>query len=1082
MASASWSASAAAVLAAVCLLTACDKGAPPAPEPAELAELDRAVGLMGRFEFAAARDVFARLAARHPRWFEARFNEAIAALNRQAEGDEHAAGQALRALQRESPDDARVLYTLGLIALRGEPPKNAESLLRKVHEQDPQDAYAAYFLGQAVLAQARAEEALRLFERAAALDRLLRSAHYGAAQALARLGREREAEARMAEFQRYAGNPLSRLAEFKYTRMGPKSEALPASRGPLPKAAPAGPLFAAAVKIAEARRQAGRPVPSAADIDGDGQIDLLVPGGRGEPSRILLRRGPHFVAQAGHPLARPTGVEFAAWGDFDNDGLTDVLLCRADQPPILVLNKGSGSWQPLAVPALARLHGARDCAVLDVDHDGDLDVVIVTADGGRQLVANNGNGTFRSLTDRLPAAPKRNAIQLVAGDFDNDRTVDLVFLHAEATQQVLRNELLWNWRPAPGFAGMTLAAAAADLEASGEMEIVALTPQLALQRWKRHRDGSWRAHEIAARSGAIKIPTRAQLALADLDGDGVAEILASSGRGVAAWALSGEQRWELEDPSVLGWTLVTLDEAGPSLITVHADGSVALHAPGPGRAQFVRVAFAGRHDPSTSIRSNASGIGVRVAARVAGRWVANDTLRRHSGPGQNLEPLAIGVGSASVIDYLRIDWSDGTFQTETALGGREVLRIAELQRQLSSCPLLFAWDGERYAFVSDFLGVGGLGYLVAPGEYAPPRPWENFLFPAGLLAPKAGRYVVKVAEPMEEAAYIDALKLLVHDLPPGWDMALDERMQIGPPKVTGEPFYFRRVLLPSRVVNDRGEDVTAALRNADRRAADPGRIDRRFIGRLAGEHVLTLEFSEALDGGRGPAVLVADGWIEYPYSQTMFGAWQAGADYRAPTLEGRGGDGRWRVLLKEFGYPAGMPRTMAVTLPKLPRGTRALRLRTNQQIYWDRIAIASAEDAPVVKRSLHPVKAEVAASGFPRRLTGAQHLPDYHYAERGPLWDTRTQVGLYTDFGPAAELVAARDGALAIIGPGEEIHVEFPADLPPLAAGWTRRFVLEAHGWAKDMDLYTRHRDTLEPLPAGAGHELNRRFNRRPGG
>ena len=39
-------------------------------------------------------------------------------------------------------------------------------------------------------------------------------------------------------------------------------------------------------------------------------------------------------------------------------------------------------------------------------------------------------------------------------------------------------------------------------------------------------------------------------------------------------------------------------------------------------------------------------------------------------------------------------------------------------------------------FVSDILGVGGLGFLVEPGRYASPRPRERFLFPDGLPAPR----------------------------------------------------------------------------------------------------------------------------------------------------------------------------------------------------------------------------------------------------------------------------------------------------------------------------------------------------------
>src|SRR5436309_4726311 len=44
-------------------------------------------------------------------------------------------------------------------------------------------------------------------------------------------------------------------------------------------------------------------------------------------------------------------------------------------------------------------------------------------------LSNNGNLTFRSLAHRLPARKgPSSAMQVAAGDFDNDRSVDLVVL------------------------------------------------------------------------------------------------------------------------------------------------------------------------------------------------------------------------------------------------------------------------------------------------------------------------------------------------------------------------------------------------------------------------------------------------------------------------------------------------------------------------------------------------------------------------------------------------------------------------------------------------------------------------------
>ena len=128
--------------------------------------------------------------------------------------------------------------------------------------------------------------------------------------------------------------------------------------------------------------------------------------------------------------------------------------------------------------------------------------------------------------------------------------------------------------------------------------------------------------------------------------------------------------------------------------------------------------------------------------------------------------------------------------------------------------MLFAWDGERYAFVTDLLGVGGIGYAVGPGEYAEPRPWENLLLPRGRCCSRATDALeLKLGEPMEEACYLDAARLVAYDLPPGWQLVLDERMGIAGPEPTG-----RARLLPPRDAARAGRQ--RARRRCHRQIAD----------------------------------------------------------------------------------------------------------------------------------------------------------------------------------------------------------------------------------------------------------------------
>ena len=180
--------------------------------------------------------------------------------------------------------------------------------------------------------------------------------------------------------------------------------------------------------------------------------------------------------------------------------------------------------------------------------------------------------------------------------------------------------------------------------------------------------------------------------------------------------------------------------------------------------------------------------------------------------------------------------------------------------------------------------------------------------------------------------------------------------------------------------------------------------------------------------------------------------------------------GQWHVLRREFGYPAGMPRRMSVPLGRLPRATRELRLRTTQEIYWDRLAVAYARRPG---RGRSRAAARVGPAGVPpgSPVASCTQVAVRHTTtiERVPLADTRHARGFYTAPGLVTELVAAEDGAVAVFGPGEEVQFTFSASLPPLRSGWTRRFVLEARGWCKDMDLYTKDGETVGPLPGARG-------------
>ena len=89
----------------------------------------------------------------------------------------------------------------------------------------------------------------------------------------------------------------------------------------------------------------------------------------------------------------------------------------------------------------------------------------------------------------------------------------------------------------------------------------------------------------------------------------------------------------------------------------------------------------------------------------------------------------------------------------------------EMDRRGSSCPTLFAWDGTHYELVGDMLGAGVVGHWVGPNQRDIPRPTEYIKVPRDSIREKDGKLSFRFMEPLEEAVYLDQVKLLAVDHP-----------------------------------------------------------------------------------------------------------------------------------------------------------------------------------------------------------------------------------------------------------------------------------------------------------------------------
>jgi hypothetical protein len=86
------------------------------------------------------------------------------------------------------------------------------------------------------------------------------------------------------------------------------------------------------------------------------------------------------------------------------------------------------------------------------------------------------------------------------------------------------------------------------------------------------------------------------------------------------------------------------------------------------------------------------------------------------------------------VDTVRITWPNGLIQNETGLAVNRVAAIKEAPRLSGSCPMIFTWNGERFQFITDVLGVAPLGASSGDGQYFPVDHDEYVSIPGEALA------------------------------------------------------------------------------------------------------------------------------------------------------------------------------------------------------------------------------------------------------------------------------------------------------------------------------------------------------------
>ena len=89
---------------------------------------------------------------------------------------------------------------------------------------------------------------------------------------------------------------------------------------------------------------------------------------------------------------------------------------------------------------------------------------------------------------------------------------------------------------------------------------------------------------------------------------------------------------------------------------------------------------------------------------------------------------------------------------------------------------MFAFDGEKFRFIKDFLWRSPLGLRINAQSTAGVTQTEDWIkIPGGQLAAKAGRYPVRITAELWETHFFDHVSLLAVDHPAEVEVYVDER-------------------------------------------------------------------------------------------------------------------------------------------------------------------------------------------------------------------------------------------------------------------------------------------------------------------
>lgn len=389
-----------------------------------------------------------------------------------------------------------------------------------------------------------------------------------------------------------------------------------------------------------------------ADADNDGDEDCFVVNWYGVNNLFYLNNGPGSFTKINSGVLVTDGgySETASWGDYDKDGLIDLYVTNSGGTLQNFLYKNMGVNGFLKITGgdiVTDAQESRGVNWTDIDLDGDLDVFVTNeANANETIYRNDGSGVFTKLTAGPLLNDGKNTMSGSWGDYDNDGDLDVFLANNLAANGLFRNDGNFNFTKiiadtvSKGTA-RSFSSSWSDVDNDGDLDLFATSafgPAVKRTCLFYLNNGNGSFARVNSNAVIADSAWSYGCAFGDYDNDGFEDLA------VATCRFAG-----VDYPDLL----------------YHNNGN---------SNKWITIKLKG-------VISNRSAIGakIRVKAIINGNavWQMREISAQSAYCSQNDIRAHFGIGNATKIDSVKIEWPSGILQYSVNLNANQFLTIVE---------------------------------------------------------------------------------------------------------------------------------------------------------------------------------------------------------------------------------------------------------------------------------------------------------------------------------------------------------------------------------------------------------------------